>query len=211
MNSFTFTCSAPDDWSNWHFLIKTFGPALIAGCIALLAYRVASTQKTIATNKYHLDMFDKRFEVFEEYHDFREKILSYDKRENKKGVYDYKIIFCIKELEKIMLKAYLLYDNLTVHIIKRHYFYKDRIEKIDKKTAIVFEALDILRDGTKKTISFGEEKDLSEDDLHKKLDYLVIEKEQAYDRFKNYLDALYTEMKAELKVPKNPTKKPTEN
>ncbi|WP_148262847.1 hypothetical protein [Acetobacter tropicalis] len=205
MNSFTFTCSAPDDWSNWHFLIKTFGPALIAGCIALLAYRVARTQKTIATNKYHLDMFDKRFEVFSEYHDFREKILSYDKREYKRGVDDYKIILCIKELEKIMLKAYLLYDNLTVHIIKRHYFYKDRIEKINEEIAEVYNGFDILIGGTEKKISLGEEKDLSEDDLHKKLEKLVLEKEQAYVKFKNYLDALYTQMNSELKVPKKPT------
>lgn len=205
MTVYSFACSTPDDWSNWHLWAKTFGPAMIAGCIAFLAYRVARTQKTIATNKYNLDMFDKRFEVFEEYHDFREKILSYDKREYKKGVDDYKIIFCIKQLKKIMLKAYLLYDNLTVHIIKKHYFYKGKIEDIYKEITVVHEALEILQDGTEKTISFGERKDVNEDDLHKMLDDLNTQKYQAYDRFKNYLDELYSEMKAELKVPKNPT------
>lgn len=66
MNSFTFTCSAPDGW--FLFLAKTFGPGLltatVTGSIAFAAFRVARSQREIANNKYNLDMFDKRYDLF---------------------------------------------------------------------------------------------------------------------------------------------------
>lgn len=58
--------------------------AIFTGTIAIFAYRVARTQRTIAANKYALDLFDKRYEIFDSMiktHDkiTKFKILDYDR------------------------------------------------------------------------------------------------------------------------------------
>ena len=68
----------PDNWADFHFYIKTFMPGVVAaiftGTIAILAYRVSRTQRTIAANKYALDLFDKRYEIFDSLIETRDKI-----------------------------------------------------------------------------------------------------------------------------------------
>ncbi|KAA8389416.1 hypothetical protein, partial [Acetobacter sp. DmW_125124] len=67
MTIYSFACSAPDNWRDWHFLVKTFGPISITGFIALAAYKVARTQREIASNKYNLDLFISRLRVYEDF------------------------------------------------------------------------------------------------------------------------------------------------
>ncbi|WP_143456023.1 hypothetical protein [Novacetimonas hansenii] len=62
-------------------VVKTFGPSIIAGSIAIMAYRlsreqkgIAETQKEIAANKYNLDLFDKRYDIFESLSDVNDII-----------------------------------------------------------------------------------------------------------------------------------------
>lgn len=62
-------------------VVKTFGPSIIAGSIAIMAYRlsreqksIAETQKEIAANKYNLDLFDKRYDVFDSLSDVNDII-----------------------------------------------------------------------------------------------------------------------------------------
>lgn len=75
---------APDKWDFW-FILKTFGPgivtALFTGTIAILAYRIAKTQREIAANKYDLDLFDKRYEIFENFIPCHDKINELDLKE----------------------------------------------------------------------------------------------------------------------------------
>lgn len=71
-----------DNWGDFCFYIKTFGPgmmtAALTGTIAYLAFRVARTQKTIAANKYALDLFDKRYEIFDSMIDTHDKITKFE-------------------------------------------------------------------------------------------------------------------------------------
>ncbi|MBS1017263.1 hypothetical protein, partial [Acetobacter persici] len=110
MTVYSFACATPDNWSNWHFLAKTFGPGLIAGTIALMAYRVASTQKQIATNKYNLDMFDKRWSAFEEFYKIYNKITKC----NETSIVDYDELKNIEnDLQKCILKSEKLFEEIT--------------------------------------------------------------------------------------------------
>ena len=68
---------APDKWDFW-FFAKTFGPSLIAAGIAGMALTVALTQRTIAANKYNLDLFDKRYEIYNEIIKLRRKVITGD-------------------------------------------------------------------------------------------------------------------------------------
>lgn len=56
-----------DNWPT----IKTFGPSMITGSVtafmASLAYFVSRAQREIAANKYNLDLFDKRYPIYEEF------------------------------------------------------------------------------------------------------------------------------------------------
>nr|WP_156475426.1 hypothetical protein [Gluconobacter thailandicus] len=82
MTVYSFACSTPDNWSSWHIWVRTFGPGIITACvtgsIAAAAYIVARTQREIAANKYDLDLFDKRYPLFEKINDAAEKIENYD-------------------------------------------------------------------------------------------------------------------------------------
>lgn len=75
---------ASDSWDFW-FILKTFGPgivtAIFTGTIAILAYRIARTQREIAANKYDLDLFDKRYEIFENFIPCYDKINKLDIKE----------------------------------------------------------------------------------------------------------------------------------
>ncbi|MFT9324755.1 MAG: hypothetical protein ABF537_11535, partial [Acetobacter sp.] len=70
---FGFSIGEPDVWDFW-FILKTFGPGCIAGLIALMALSVALTQRKIAANKYNLDLFDKRYEIYEKLNTFYDSI-----------------------------------------------------------------------------------------------------------------------------------------
>lgn len=82
MTVYSFACSTPDNWSSWHIWARTFGPSIVTACvtgsIASAAYIVAKTQREIAANKYDLDLFDKRYPLFEKINDAAEKIEKYD-------------------------------------------------------------------------------------------------------------------------------------
>ncbi|WP_336764001.1 hypothetical protein [Asaia sp. VD9] len=84
MTVYSFACSTPDNWSSWHMWAKTFGPGIVTACvtgsIASAAYIVARTQREIAANKYDLDLFDKRYPLFEKINEAAEKTESYDTR-----------------------------------------------------------------------------------------------------------------------------------
>ncbi|WP_406239926.1 hypothetical protein ACF3NX_13025 (plasmid) [Acetobacter orientalis] len=69
---------APDNWNDPCFYIKTFGPGIIAACIAGMALVVALTQRKIAANKYNLDLFDKRYEIYNEIIKLRRKVITGD-------------------------------------------------------------------------------------------------------------------------------------
>lgn len=107
MTVYSFACSTPDDWSNWHLWAKTFGPGLIAAFIALMAFGVANTQKQIATNKYNLDMFDKRWSVFEDFYKEYKIYLQIN------ILHDFSIGTKIDVMKKILLKAERFFEDIT--------------------------------------------------------------------------------------------------
>lgn len=143
MTVYSFACSTPDDWSNWHFLAKTFGPGLIAGLIASAAYIVARTQREIASNKYDLDLFDKRYPLFEKVNAYADKVEKYDTKNNYimgniHSVNSHKQLIsycgiCIDDLEKIenfniknidsiyddITKSVKLYKNITPEMVSK--------------------------------------------------------------------------------------------
>lgn len=129
---------APDKWDFW-FILKTFGPgiitALFTGTIAILAYRIAKTQREIAANKYNLDLFDKRYEIFDKIRPVYEKFkyIKFD---------DYKIIDNYNDVNfyKISFKENTIIENvdkfLNIKIIS--------IKKKLKKAPRIFNNIDML-------------------------------------------------------------------
>ncbi|MBS1016881.1 hypothetical protein KBX73_14885 [Acetobacter persici] len=75
MSDIVISCAphlpAVTSWVDNHPLLKIIIPSLITGTVAAsigsLAYRVAYNQREIAANKYKLDLFDKRFPIYEEF------------------------------------------------------------------------------------------------------------------------------------------------
>ncbi|MBS1032917.1 hypothetical protein JK192_16320, partial [Gluconobacter cerinus] len=167
MTVYSFACSTPDNWSSWHIWAKTFGPGIITACvtgsIASAAYIVARTQREIAANKYDLDLFDKRYPLFEKINDAAEKIEKYDTRKE-----------CIDEniqlldtYEKIHSHCdqYIIYiekiSNFNIDVIKSIY---DEINKsvrlyrniTPEKVSLLKEKIEILNKNKYKTYKFNE-------------------------------------------------------
>ncbi|MFT8419758.1 MAG: hypothetical protein ABF636_13160 [Acetobacter sp.] len=123
--NFGFPNCQPDVWNFW-FILKTFGPSCIAGSIALMALFVALTQRKIAANKYNLDLFDKRYEIYEKLNSF------YDSQINHSVVLNYNFSYhsISKELKYILLRSSFLFENIS----KRKLPELDQlIGKIDKE------------------------------------------------------------------------------
>lgn len=57
----------PEDFCDFLSVIKFLLPAIIGAIVSLMAYFIARTQRAIAYNKYNLDLFDKRFEAYQEF------------------------------------------------------------------------------------------------------------------------------------------------
>lgn len=219
MAVYSFTCSTPDDWSNWHFLVKTFGPALMAGFIAVLAYRVANTQKTIATNKYNLDMFDKRWSVFE---DFYKEYKFYNEIHI---MSDFFIGEKINIMKKILLKAERFFEDITIldfytfqkHIVELQYVFATNAQKGTKRAEIELyykKHLPILEENYKIAIQNSDLK--SKDSIKEKIDEIELyldsdelkqlyeEKAIALKSVNDYMQTIYDRMNRVLKVPHKP-------
>jgi len=56
-----------DELGTLAFWIKIIGPVFVTGGLALMALKVASSQRTIAANKYDMDLFEKRLSSYEEF------------------------------------------------------------------------------------------------------------------------------------------------
>lgn len=151
----------PDNWGDYHFYIKTFGPgvvtAIFTGTIAIFAYRVARTQRTIAANKYALDLFDKRYEIFDSMIKTHDKItkfeiLDYDRNTFSKAKLDMttpfvfatelcKVIECIhnfmlkefKDISSKLEKSARIFQKITKNDVER--FKKVLHEFEDQKNA----------------------------------------------------------------------------
>lgn len=106
--NFGFPNCQPDVWNFW-FVLKTFGPSCIAGSIALMALFVALTQRKIAANKYNLDLFDKRYEIYEKLYSF------YDSNFNHFVVINYNFSYhsISNELKYILLRSSFLFENIS--------------------------------------------------------------------------------------------------
>ncbi|MCP9321024.1 hypothetical protein KBX73_14860 [Acetobacter persici] len=207
MTVYSFACSTPDNWSNWHFLAKTFGPGLIAGTIALMAYRVASTQKQIATNKYNLDMFDKRWSVFENYHDIIDNI---SKCEHGDHISVQGLENLGNNLEKCIIKSEKVFESLyDNHVIAEYAIFLEEAKIITK-------SINELRD---KSLKLEREKTLYNANKDKNIMYELdsqISKLQDQIKDKNALCIklfpkigdvlldLYEKMDNELTVPHKP-------
>lgn len=106
--NFGFPNCQPDVWDFW-FILKTFGPSCIAGSIALMAFVVAVTQRKIAANKYNLDLFDKRYEIYEKLNSF------YDLHFSHLVVFNYHFSYnsISNELKYILLRSSFLFENIS--------------------------------------------------------------------------------------------------
>lgn len=112
MTVYSFACSTPDDWSNWHLWVKTFGSGIITACvtgsIASAAYIVAKTQREIAANKYNLDLFDKRFPIYEKYKDKFEDYIDADNVNNLPNI--------ILSEKTLLLQVQKLFNNIKYDV-----------------------------------------------------------------------------------------------
>lgn len=106
--NFGFPNCQPDAWDIW-FILKTFGPGCIAGFIALMALFVAYTQRKIAANKYNLDLFDKRYEIYEKMNTFYDSIFHHIILSNYSFCYN----SMSHELKYILLRSSFLFDNIS--------------------------------------------------------------------------------------------------
>ncbi|MDG6095643.1 hypothetical protein LOC54_11190 [Acetobacter sp. AN02] len=173
MTVYSFACSTPDDWSSWHIWVRTFGPGIITACvtssIASAAYIVARTQREIAANKYDLDLFDKRYPLFEKINDAAEKIEKYDTGkecivENIQSLDTYEKIIshrnqCIIYVERIrnfnteviknvydeINKSVRLYRNITPEKVS---ILKNKIELLNKNKTYEYKGIEYTFCGT---------------------------------------------------------------
>lgn len=106
--NFGFPNCQPDVWNFW-FILKTFGPSCIAGSIALMALFVARTQRKIAANKYNLDLFDKRYEIYEKLHSVYDSNLTHLVVSN----YHFSYHSISHELKYILLRSSFLFENIS--------------------------------------------------------------------------------------------------
>ena len=106
--NFGFPNCQPDVWDFW-FILKTFGPGCIAGFIALMALSVALTQRKIAANKYNLDLFDKRYEIYEKLNAFCDSNSNHAVLVN----YNFSYNSISHELKYILLRASFLFKNVS--------------------------------------------------------------------------------------------------
>lgn len=207
MTVYSFACSTPDDWSNWHLWVKTFGPGIITACvtgsIASAAYIVARTQREIASNKYKLDLFDKRWSVFEEFYDIYNNIEKAKKNNivNHSNLVKEKPIF-----DKCLLKIYKVYDCLAEYNLTNEY--KILILEIEN---LDIEISEIKNERLGLFVEFYnllQPEELDEIDEIRELDDKVNEKEniktQKFESFINEFTNLYKDMEEQLKVPHNP-------
>lgn len=133
MNSYTFSCSTPDDWTDWHFLLKTFAPvgvALASALIASLAFSVAKTQKTIASNKYNMDLFDKRWSVFEEFYILYKEIIV---KHNPEFIHNKELYSVIISKKSAILKASKVFENIHFNEIENIFYLIDRLLGLKQK------------------------------------------------------------------------------
>ncbi|MCW4589614.1 hypothetical protein NO263_03365 [Gluconacetobacter entanii] len=90
----------------------------MTGSIASAAYFVARSQREIATNKYNLDLFDKRWEIYKEFYPFYT---------DKNNIFD----SSFKEKETVFEKIPLIFNGITQTDIKSLHDNKSRIESLD--------------------------------------------------------------------------------
>lgn len=166
MTVYSFACSTPDNWSSWYMWAKTFGPGIITACvtgsIASAAYIVARTQREIAANKYDLDLFDKRYPLFEKINDAAEKIEKYD---TEKECIDENIQLLNTNNEiRLHCEQYIIYieriRNFNIDVIKSVY---DEINKsvrlykniTPEEVSLLKEKIEILNKNKNKTYEFN--------------------------------------------------------
>lgn len=185
MTVYSFACSTPDNWSSWHMWAKTFGPGIITACvtgsIASAAYIVARTQREIAANKYDLDLFDKRYPLFEKINDAAEKIEKYD---TGKECIDGNIQLLDTHNEiRSHCDQYIIYiqkiRDFNIDAIKSIY---DEINKsvrlyrniTPEKVSLLKEKIEILNENKNKTYQFEDNENKICDTTDSNLNYYLI-------------------------------------
>ncbi|MCC6104350.1 hypothetical protein [Acetobacter sp.] len=136
MSDITVMCSSQlpvvESWIDGWPALKVIIPSLITGSIATMAYNVAKTQREIAANKYNLDLFDKRYEVFKEFDPLYNKI----KNENIIPLY-IKALKNLPEIEDKIKKSAYVYDGISNELIDRVLYDIRMVTKIHEKLSSI--------------------------------------------------------------------------
>ncbi|MGY8604802.1 hypothetical protein ACTVH1_03650 [Gluconobacter cerinus] len=161
--------------------MPTIFSSSISAVIAFIAFCVAFTQREIAKNKYNLDLFDKRYQVYKEYYDFL-KTISATVKLNKdlwiKEVNCKEISELFNIFENIIMRINMLYKDKREEIISIY------IEKMQSMTAneliksSYIEAVDNIKNSNEPKDTFiFELMEMGEEELSRKIkvkDLLII-------------------------------------
>lgn len=213
-------CDSSDPWTLL-FFVKTFGSALITGGIAFLAFRIASSQRVIASNKYNLDLFDRRYVAFSEYETAQLEIenLKHPEIEDPNTYNDIikcakKCVFLFPKLEKgHLFRATTVSPlNKLIESHKKFVIFKNKLKKSHDELNGASNVLSSMKSRLSKN-QYDDKNKLLED--IKKQEILHIDKNKNYLNMKtiflkfqistftlSHLSIKY--MKKYLQVPQNP-------
>nr|WP_220572361.1 hypothetical protein [Gluconobacter oxydans] len=216
---FVFSSGEPDVWDFW-FILKTFGPGCIAGLIALMALSVALTQRKIAANKYNLDLFDKRYEIYERLNSFYDSNSSPIILMN----YNFSYVSISHELKYILLRASFLFENVSKDELSE---INDRLEEIETKfKSLLEERFPIERDINERKNSIDNIKRNHQDEINtqsysakrnevrnheyciknklQELNNIENQMKKNHEKLINRLSCIVMNMEKELSVPHKP-------
>ncbi|MCP9321025.1 hypothetical protein KBX73_14865 [Acetobacter persici] len=204
-------------------LIRTFGPPLITGTITMLmagfALKVSLSQRTIAKNKYNLDMFDKRWGVFE---DFYKEYKFYNEINI---LSDFPIGEKINDIKKILLKAERFFEDITLldfhilqeNIVELNYVFTTTSQKLTERAEIELhhkEFLPIYKENYRTAIQNSDFR--SQESIKERIDQMQLyldsdemtelyhERRIALKTVNDHMQTIYDRMDKVLKVPHKP-------